>query len=185
MFIFGALENEVPAVMAKAKQGNYPIDPRLQEVFKAIKDGKFSLGDDAYHAAFCGMVDKLCNTTAAGTWDGDRYLVVHDFPSFLDAQARVDAIYSKDQAKWCSLSIKAAASMAKFSTDRTISEYSSVIWGVKPAPRPLDAAASGAKVSGPDAKAAALQGATPTAKAAAQKKAVSVPDAKAAPPVAA
>jgi hypothetical protein len=27
--------------------------------------------------------------------------------------------------------------MAKFSTDRTISEYSSVIWDVKPAPRPM------------------------------------------------
>merc|ERR1719356_647584 len=155
MFIFGCLETEVPIIKEKAKNGHYPIDPRMQRVFDAIKGGTFSLGDDVAHAQFCGLVDKLCNIHAAGTWDGDRYLLIHDFPSFVDAQARVDAIYSKDKAKWCSLSIQAAASMAKFSTDRTISEYSSVIWGVKPAPRPLDAAASSTKVSGPDAKAAA------------------------------
>jgi starch phosphorylase len=137
MFIFGARENEVPGVASRAKQGSYPVDSRLQEVFRAIKDGKFSLGDEQYHGAFCAMMDKLCNTTGAGTWDGDRYLVVHDFPSFVDAQARVDALYSKDKAKWCSLSIQAASSMAKFSTDRTIDEYSRIIWGVTPAPRPM------------------------------------------------
>jgi starch phosphorylase len=155
MFIFGALEHEVPAISARAKAGDYAIDPRLQAVFDAIRGDQFSQGEPDAHGEFCEIVDKLCNIHAAGTWDGDRYLVIHDFPSFVDAQARVDAIYSKDKAKWCSLSIQAAASMAKFSTDRTISEYSSVIWGVKPAPRPLDASASSTKVSGPDGKAAA------------------------------
>merc|ERR1712187_766849 len=105
MFIFGARENEVPTVMQRAKQGHYPVDPRLQEVFQAVKAGTFSDGDEHYHGQFCGMMDKLCNTTAAGTWDGDRYLVVHDFPSFVDAQARVDARYSKANATWCKLSI--------------------------------------------------------------------------------
>jgi starch phosphorylase len=149
MFIFGAEEHEVPGVMERAKAGSYPVDPRLQEVFKAIKDGKFSLGDDTYHAAFCGMVDKLCNTTAAGTWDGDRYLVVHDFPSFVDAQARVDALYSKDKAAWCKLSIQAASSMAKFSTDRTIDEYARIIWGVSPSPRPVNVTMANPKTATP------------------------------------
>ena len=31
--------------------------------------------------------------TAAGTWDGDKYLVIHDFPSYLDCQNRVDREY--------------------------------------------------------------------------------------------
>merc|ERR1740138_837254 len=68
MFTFGALENEVPGIVSKAKAGHYPVDPRLQEVFNAIKAGKFSAGDDHYHGAFCAMMDKLCVTTAAGTW---------------------------------------------------------------------------------------------------------------------
>merc|ERR1719399_1123058 len=136
MFIFGCLEDDVPAIKERAKDGHYPIDRRMQEVFDVIKRGDFSLGDDSAHASFCGLVDKLCITTAAGTWDGDRYLLCHDFPSYIDAQARVDATYA-DKAKWCSLSIQAASCMAKFSTDRTMQEYSDVIWGVKPAPRQM------------------------------------------------
>mmetsp|Transcript_56733 Transcript_56733/g.135120 ORF Transcript_56733/g.135120 Transcript_56733/m.135120 type:complete len:889 (+) Transcript_56733:103-2769(+) len=137
MFIFGALETEVAGIAAKAKNGNYPIDSRLQAVFGAIRNGMFSKEEPDAHSEFCEIVDKLCNTYAAGTWEGDKYLVIADFPSYLDAQAKVDSIYSKDKAKWCALSIQAACSMAKFSTDRTIGEYASVIWGVKPAPRPV------------------------------------------------
>jgi len=136
MFIFGALEHEGPGVAARAKEGHYPIDGRLQQVFNAIKGGQFSQGEPEAQSEFCEIVDKLCNVTAAGTWEGDKYLVINDWPSFVDAQARVDAIYSKDKAKWCALSIQAAASMAKFSTDRTMREYSSVIWGVESSPRP-------------------------------------------------
>eukprot|EP00931_Biecheleriopsis_adriatica_P084321 TRINITY_DN580_c0_g1_i5.p1 TRINITY_DN580_c0_g1~~TRINITY_DN580_c0_g1_i5.p1 ORF type:complete len:940 (+),score=273.60 TRINITY_DN580_c0_g1_i5:84-2903(+) len=136
MFIFGCLENEVPGIVDQAKQGNYPIDSRLQSVFQAIRNGDFSKDEPEAHAEFCGIIDKLCNTRAAGTWDGDRYLVIRDWPSFLDAQALVDKTYA-DKSKWCKLSIQAASSMAKFSTDRTMQEYADVIWGVKPAPRPL------------------------------------------------
>merc|ERR550537_1759345 len=45
MFIFGCLEDEVPCIKARAKEGNYPIDPRMMEVFQVIKKGTFSLGD--------------------------------------------------------------------------------------------------------------------------------------------
>merc|ERR1719183_2632838 len=140
MFIFGCLEDEVPCIKARAKEGHYPIDSRMQEAFSAIRNGTFSLGDEDAHKQFGGLIDKLCNTTEAGTWNGDRYLLCHDFPSYVDAQAKVDATYA-DKTTWCKLSIKAASSMAKFSTDRTITEYSEIIWGCKPAPRPLPGAA--------------------------------------------
>merc|ERR1719191_1954074 len=136
MFIFGALEDQIPSIEARAQQGHYPVDPRMQRVFGAIRSGTFSLGDEQAGAQFCALVDKLCNTTAAGTWDGDRYLLCHDFPSFIDAQERVDATYA-NKTEWCKLSIQAASSMAKFSTDRTMREYAEVIWGVRPCPRPL------------------------------------------------
>jgi len=137
MFIFGCLESDVKNVAVRAKEGHYPIDSRLQAVFQAIKDGIFSPNESQAHAEFCEIVDRLCNVTCAGTWDGDRYLVIHDFASFVDAHARVDQIYSQDKKKWCQLSIQAASCMGKFSTDRTISEYAQVIWGVKPARRPV------------------------------------------------
>merc|ERR1719476_751674 len=135
MFIFGCLEDEIPNIKKRAAQGHYPIDPRMKEVFDVIKRGDFSFGEEQTHAEFCGLIDTLCNITAAGTWDGDRYLLINDFPSYVQAQARVDATYA-DQKKWAELSIQAASSMAKFSTDRTMREYSSVIWGVESSPRP-------------------------------------------------
>jgi len=135
MFIFGCLETDVPGIKAKALEGHYPIDPRLQRVFDSIKKGAFSMGCDIAQEKFNGLIQKLCNITAAGTWEGDRYLLIHDFPSLLEAQEKVDKTYA-DKAKWASLSIQAASSMAQFSTDRTISEYAKVIWDIKPCPRP-------------------------------------------------
>merc|ERR1712151_690795 len=136
MFIFGCLEDQIPEIKKNAKAGNYPIDSRMQDVFNEVKSGKFSLGDDQSHAEFCALIDTLCNITAAGTWDGDKYLLIQDFPSYIDAQNRVDATYA-DKQRWCKLSIEAATSMAKFSTDRTIREYAEVIWGVKESKRPM------------------------------------------------
>merc|ERR1719146_67405 len=70
MFIFGALEDELPSIKARAQQGHYPIDHRMQRVFDAIRSGTFSLGDEQATEEFCRIVDKLCNIHAAGTWEG-------------------------------------------------------------------------------------------------------------------
>merc|ERR550537_630213 len=69
MFIFGCLEDEVAGIKARAKEGHFPIDPRMQEVFTAIRRGDFSLGDEKAQAEFNQIIDLLCNTTAAGTWE--------------------------------------------------------------------------------------------------------------------
>merc|ERR550532_2300982 len=55
MFIFGCLEDEVPAIKEKASRGHYPIDPRMQRVFDVIRHGDFSLNDETAHAEFCGL----------------------------------------------------------------------------------------------------------------------------------
>merc|ERR1719189_2325374 len=67
MFIFGCLEDEIPNIKKRAMEGHYPIDPRMQEVFDVIKRDDLSLNDEKAHAKFCGLIDKLCNITAAGT----------------------------------------------------------------------------------------------------------------------
>merc|ERR1719160_2193163 len=113
----------------------------MQEVFQVLRRGDFSLGDETTKQEFCGLINKLTNTVEAGTWNGDKYLLCADFPSYCDAQALVDETYA-DQKKWTSLSIQAASSMAKFSTDRTIREYAEQIWDIQPAPRPLPGAAA-------------------------------------------
>eukprot|EP00439_Symbiodinium_sp_Y106_P068969 s4197_g11.t2 len=138
MFIFGCQENEVAGIAARAQEGHYPIDGRLQAVFDEIRSGKFAgQAEPQAQGEFESLINRMCNTRAAGTWDGDRYLVIHDFPSFIDAQARVDETY-KNRHQWCKLSIQAAASMAQFSTDRTMREYAKVIWEIEPARRPVN-----------------------------------------------
>jgi starch phosphorylase len=139
MFIFGCLEDQVQGITSKARNGHYPIDSRMQEVFEVIRRGDFSLGDKTATAEFNSLIQKLTNTIEAGTWNGDKYLLCADFPSYCDAQELVDKTYA-DKQKWTSLSIQAACGMAKFSTDRTIREYAEQIWEIPPAPRPLPTA---------------------------------------------
>mmetsp|Transcript_7060 Transcript_7060/g.13836 ORF Transcript_7060/g.13836 Transcript_7060/m.13836 type:complete len:923 (+) Transcript_7060:260-3028(+) len=133
MFIFGALEQDVAGIREKAKSGNYPIDGRLQEVFNTIRSGRFSGGDDEATGEFCGLIDRLANN--GGGYNGDFYLICADFADYVRANEQVDSTY-KDQKKWTQLAIKAASSMGKFNTDRSISDYSNKIWRLQPAERP-------------------------------------------------
>jgi starch phosphorylase len=147
MFIFGALEHEVEHVRAAAREGRYPIDSRLEKVFNAIKGGMFSLNDIQAQREFEGIIDGL--TRNGNGVCSDHYLVCHDFPSYCEAQTRVDAMYL-DKPKWTSMSIQAAACSGKFSTDRTIAEYASKIWGLVPMERPAPAITSISRVSSRD-----------------------------------
>ena len=60
----------------------------------------------------------------------DYYLVCHDFPSYCEAQARVDAMYQIPQ-KWVKMSIINTSRSWKFNSDRTIQEYADQIWNLK------------------------------------------------------
>lgn len=133
VFLFGAREEEVENVRSKARNGDYSIDRRLRVVFDWIKGGHLSLGDNQAHAEFCELIDTISNN-CNGT-NGDFYLCCHDFPDYIRANDDVDRLY-KDQKKWTQLTIKAAGAMGKFSTDRTIKEYASLIWDLEVGERP-------------------------------------------------
>jgi len=134
-FIFGALEDDVPSIMSKSKGGHYPVDGRLARVFDAIKKGTFSRGDAEATTEFSAIVDKLCIVHAAGTWEGDRYLVVADFPSYVDAQNRVDRDYA-NQSSWAARSIVSVSATGKFSTDRSMADYAKNVWELPKCARP-------------------------------------------------
>jgi len=135
-FIFGARETELPNILSRSKnEGHYPVDRQLARVFEAIRQGRFSLGDGAFSSEINAIVDTLCNVSAAGTWDGDKYLVCHDFPSYVEAQKRVDRDY-QDKAAFASRSIQAAGSTAKFTTDRSMADYAETVWELPKCARP-------------------------------------------------
>jgi starch phosphorylase len=68
----------------------------------------------------------------------DPWMTVADFRSYVDTQQRVAEAY-RDEDRWTRMSILNTAASGRFSSDRTIDEYNSEIWGLKAvAPEMLD-----------------------------------------------
>jgi len=66
---------------------------------------------------------------------GDHYMHLADLTSYLQAHQRAVELYS-DADAWARTAILNVAGSGKFSSDRTIAEYASEIWKVKPCPVP-------------------------------------------------
>ncbi len=121
IFIFGLTTPEV----ARLRQDGYrpsvylDRDPALRQVLNAIGDGSFSPDDPG---RFRPLVDSLVN--------GDQYLLLADFASYIECQLRVDEAW-KNPDEWNRRAILNVAGMGVFSSDRTIREYADEIWNVK------------------------------------------------------
>jgi starch phosphorylase len=123
IFIFGLSAQEVAATRAAGyhPMRHYESDPVLKAVIDAIAGGSFSPDEPNRYR---GLVDSLL-------WGGDHYLLLADFASYLQAQARVDAAFRDPQA-WARKAIANVAGMGFFSSDRTIAEYARQVWGIEP-----------------------------------------------------
>uniref|UniRef100_A0A0D6QWU1 Alpha-1,4 glucan phosphorylase n=1 Tax=Araucaria cunninghamii TaxID=56994 RepID=A0A0D6QWU1_ARACU len=121
-FLFGAEAHDVPRIRKEREQGLFVPDPRFEEAKSFVKSHAF--GDYDYTP----LLDSLEGNSGYGR--GDFFLVGYDFPSYMEAQSRVDEAY-KDTKKWMKMSILSTAGSGKFSSDRTISEYAKAIWKVQ------------------------------------------------------
>ena len=65
--------------------------------------------------------------------NGDHYMHLADLKAYLEADQRLLVLFADPDA-WARKAILNVASSGKFSSDRTIAEYASGIWGVKPCP---------------------------------------------------
>ncbi len=65
------------------------------------------------------------------TTNGDYFLLLADYASYLACQERVDALYG-DPDEWAQRAILNIAGMGRFSSDRAILEYAQNIWHVTP-----------------------------------------------------
>nr|AOQ26245.1 PHS2 [Actinidia deliciosa] len=113
-FVFGATADEVPRLCKERENGLFKPDPRFEEAKQFIRSGVFGSYD------YNPLLESLEGNSGYGC--GDYFLVGHDFPGYMDAQARVDEVY-KDRKRWIKMSILSTAGSGKFSSDRTISQY--------------------------------------------------------------
>ena len=123
-FLFGLTAPQVHALKA---QGYRPMDyyqanQGLRDVIDLIRNGFFSRGDTEL---FRPLIDGLLYQ--------DPYLLLADFQSYIECQAKVSQAY-RDTERWTRMSILNTARSGKFSSDRTIREYCTDIWDVPPVP---------------------------------------------------
>jgi len=64
---------------------------------------------------------------------GDYYLHLADLSGYVQTQQKVAALYG-DRHAWAQKAVHNVARSGKFSSDRTIEEYATAIWGTEPCP---------------------------------------------------
>jgi starch phosphorylase len=125
-FLFGLTAAEVAKVRARGyrPRDQYERNAELREVLDFIASGALAHGDTQL---FQPLVDNLLSS--------DPFLVLADFEAYVACQAQVSRAW-RDTEAWTRMSIRNAARMGKFSSDRSIREYCERVWNVEPAPLP-------------------------------------------------
>jgi starch phosphorylase len=126
-FLFGLTIDEVDALQQTGYRpyDYYEHNGLIKGALDLIASGHFSRGD---RTLFQPLINSLMHH--------DDYLVLADFQSYIDCQAKVSQAWA-DQAHWTKMSILNTARMGPFSSDRTILDYSRDIWRVEPTPAAL------------------------------------------------
>jgi len=120
-FLFGLTADQVRELKPHYRPRDiYDENAQVREALEFIESGVLAGGN---RELFRPLVDNLR--------DSDPYLVLADFQSYVDAQARVGDLWH-DQHAWTRAAILNVARMGKFSADRSIREYAAEIWNVTP-----------------------------------------------------
>uniref|UniRef100_A0AC34F3Y4 Alpha-1,4 glucan phosphorylase n=1 Tax=Panagrolaimus sp. ES5 TaxID=591445 RepID=A0AC34F3Y4_9BILA len=137
IFIFGMNVEDVTELQKRGYNANDFISksPELAQCIDQIDNGFFTPDHP-----------DLLKDLADSVRHHDRFLVCADYDAFIKKQDEVSKVYL-DRQKWIKMCLHNIASCGKFSTDRTISEYATEIWGVKPNAISLSAPYEGAEGS--------------------------------------
>jgi glycogen phosphorylase len=104
---------------------HYEHEPETRAALDLIFSNHFSRNEP-------GIFEPLRDTLLT---HGDHYMHLADLKSYLEADQRLLNLYADPDA-WARKAILNVAGSGKFSSDRTIREYATEIWKVKPCPVP-------------------------------------------------
>ena len=119
LFLFGLTAEQVSASRSWYNpQWHYEHDAETRAALDLIASGHFSGSDTTL---FRPIYDTLAST--------DFYMHLADLNSYLDADRRLCELYAAPR-DWARMALLNVASSGRFSSDRTVAEYASGIWGV-------------------------------------------------------
>jgi starch phosphorylase len=120
-FLFGLAVEEVNALKASGYNpwNFYHNNRELQGAIDRIASGHFADGDSSVFKPF---IDETFGR-------GDEYLLLADYPFYVDCQDRVGEAY-RDTDWWTQMAILNAARIGYFSSDRVMRDYCRDIWNI-------------------------------------------------------
>lgn len=123
IFIFGLLASEIEELCRNGYEPTryYNNNARIKAVIDGLRHGIAGVN-------FGEIADSL---TVGGGGNADHYKVLADFQSYCDAHERLDKAYS-DRERWGRMSLMNTANAGFFSSDRSVKEYATRIWNLKP-----------------------------------------------------
>jgi starch phosphorylase len=122
IFIFGLTADQIQTRRANSSyrpRELYEGDPRLRRIVDAFDSNLFSPREPGL---FHWIVESLLDR-------GDPYFHLADLPAYIDAHQQIDDVF-RQPAAWASKAILNVARIGRFSSDRTVAEYASGIWGI-------------------------------------------------------
>jgi len=122
IFIFGLLADEVRKLKSAGYHPKeyYNRHKMLKKVFDMILSDYFNVKEPGI---FKPITDNLINS--------DYYCLFADYQSYIDTQDKVSRLYLNAD-EWTKKSLLNVARIGKFSSDRSVKEYSEKIWKVSP-----------------------------------------------------
>tara|TARA_R110002096_G_scaffold147671_27_gene307893 strand:+ start:2080 stop:4578 length:2499 start_codon:yes stop_codon:yes gene_type:complete len=122
IFIFGKTVEEVQKLVAGGYSSfdYYWENEELRAVIDWLDSDAFTDNRDATGAVKRSLVE-----------NGDPFLVLADFDSYVNCQKEVDREFRK-KASWAKKAVLNTARVGKFSSDRTIRQYAEEIWKLPP-----------------------------------------------------
>jgi starch phosphorylase len=123
-FLFGLTAEQVASSRGWYNpHWHYEHEPEIRAALDLIFSDHFSPHEPG---VFAPLRDTLLT-------HGDHYMHLADLKSYLEADLRLRQLYA-DSDEWVRKAILNVAGSGKFSSDRTIAEYATQIWKVKPCP---------------------------------------------------
>ena len=117
-FLFGKNEEEISDLWRHGYNPQDHMCPELWEAVNLIQGGHFTHGDKE---VFKPLMDNLLNH--------DPFCVMADFNDYIAAQDRVSDAW-RDKDNWNRMAVINTARSGFFSSDRSIADYCTKIWGI-------------------------------------------------------